>query len=71
MKLTQGITYTILDFRFWIEKALPRLAVSSQSLIAETEKLSLKEFISWSRNRDPISVGWEWDARTELYHLVK
>ncbi|MCC5667788.1 hypothetical protein LC653_28895 [Nostoc sp. CHAB 5784] len=49
----------------------PRLAVSPQSLIVETEKLSPKEFISWSRNRDPMSVGWEWDARTELYHPVK
>lgn len=48
-----------------------RLAVSPQSLIIETEKLSAKEFISWSRNRDPMSVGWEWDARTELYHPVK
>ncbi|BAY19985.1 hypothetical protein NIES21_58550 (plasmid) [Anabaenopsis circularis NIES-21] len=53
------------------ESLAQRLAVSPQSLIVETEKLSPKEFISWSRNRDPMSVGWEWDARTELYHPVK
>ncbi|MCP6761909.1 MAG: hypothetical protein NHB32_24885 [Fischerella sp. CENA71] len=48
-----------------------RLGVTPTGLIVETEKLSAKEFISWSRNRDPMSVGWEWDARTELYHPVK
>ncbi|MEA5568596.1 hypothetical protein [Anabaena sp. UHCC 0399] len=53
------------------ESLAQRLAVSPQSLIVETEKLSPKEFISWSRHRDPMSVGWEWDARTELYHPVK
>lgn len=53
------------------ESLAQRLAVSSQSLIAEREKLSTKEFISWSRNRDPMSVGWEWNAKTELYHPVK
>lgn len=53
------------------ESLAPRLGVSPQSLIVETEKLSPKEFISWSRHRDPMSVGWEWDARTKLYHPVK
>lgn len=53
------------------ESLAPRLGVTPQSLIVETEKLSPKEFISWSRHRDPMSVGWEWDARTELYHPVK
>ncbi|WP_242051254.1 hypothetical protein [Nostoc spongiaeforme] len=53
------------------EDLAPRLAVSPKNLIVEREKLSAKEFISWSRNRDPMSVGWEWDARTELYHPVK
>ncbi|MBD2472398.1 hypothetical protein [Nostoc sp. FACHB-145] len=53
------------------ESLAPRLGVSPQSLIVEREKLSAKEFISWSRNRDPMSVGWEWDARSELYHPVQ
>ncbi|MBD2357627.1 hypothetical protein H6G41_23940 [Tolypothrix sp. FACHB-123] len=53
------------------ESLAQRLAVSPQSLIAERKKLSTKEFISWSRNRDPMSTGWEWNAKTERYHPVK
>jgi len=53
------------------ESLAQRLAVSPQSLIAEREKLSVKEFISWSRNRDPMSVGWEWNDQTKLYHPLK
>jgi hypothetical protein len=53
------------------ESLARRLAVSHQSLIAEREKLTLKEFISWSRNRDPMSVGWEWNAKDGLYHPIK
>ncbi|WP_103127014.1 hypothetical protein [Nostoc cycadae] len=53
------------------ESLAPRLGVNPKNLIIEREKLSAKEFISWSRNRDPMSVGWEWDDRTELYHPVK
>jgi hypothetical protein len=49
----------------------PRLAVTPQSLITERENKSAKEFINWTRNRDPMSVGWEWNAKTELYHPVK
>lgn len=50
------------------ENLAQRLGVSPQSLIAERENKSAKEFISWSRNRDPMSVGWEWNARDGLYH---
>lgn len=50
------------------ENLAPRLGVSPQSLIAEREKLSTKEFLSWSRNRDPMSTAWEWNAKDELYH---
>lgn len=53
------------------ESLAPRLGVSPQSLIVETEKLTPKEFISWSRHRDPMSVGWEWDDKTKLYYPVK
>lgn len=53
------------------ESLAPRLGVSPQSLIAEREKLSAKEFLSWSRNRDPMSVGWEWNALDELYHPLR
>ena len=53
------------------ENLAPRLGVSPQSLIAEREKLSTKEFLSWSRNRDPMSTAWEWNAGDELYHPLK
>ncbi|WP_414529371.1 hypothetical protein [Nodularia chucula] len=48
-----------------------RLALTSQSLIAEREKLSNKEFISYTRNRDPMSTGWEYHPNDGLYHPVK
>ncbi|MFK0731812.1 MAG: hypothetical protein ACIWVG_11730, partial [Gloeotrichia echinulata HAB0833] len=53
------------------ESLASRLGVSAQSLIVERETKSAKEFISWSRSRDPMSTGWEWNAKTELYHPVK
>ncbi|MBD2341844.1 hypothetical protein H6G64_33465 [Calothrix sp. FACHB-156] len=53
------------------EKLASRLAVSPQSLIAEREKLTPKEFISWTRNRDPMSTGWEFSQKDKLYHPVK
>jgi hypothetical protein len=53
------------------ESLAPRLGVTPQSLIAEREKLSTKEFLSWSRNRDPMSTAWEWNTGDELYHPLK
>lgn len=53
------------------ENLAPRLGVSVQSLIAERETKSAKEFISWSRSRDPMSYGWEWNPSTKFYHPVK
>jgi hypothetical protein len=53
------------------ENLAQRLGVTPQSLIAERENNSAKEFLSWSRNRDPMSVGWEWNASDQLYHPVK
>ncbi len=53
------------------ESLAPRLGVSPQSLIAERENKSAKEFLSWSRNRDPMSVGWEWNAGDQLYHPLR
>ncbi|MCG6135128.1 MAG: hypothetical protein MET45_10755 [Nostoc sp. LLA-1] len=48
-----------------------RLGVTSQSLIAESGKLSAKEFLSWTRSRDPMSTGWEFSQQDGLYHPVK
>jgi FtsZ-binding cell division protein ZapB len=53
------------------ENLAQRLGVTPQSLIAEKEKLTPKEFISWSRNRDPMSTGWEYHPNDGLYHPVK
>ncbi|MEH1931593.1 hypothetical protein [Nostoc sp.] len=53
------------------ESLAPRLGVTPQSLITERENKSAKEFISWSRNRDPMSTAWEWNDKTELYYPVK
>lgn len=53
------------------ENLAPRLGLSPSSLAPEREKLTTKEFISWTRNRDPRGIGWEWNAKDGLYHPVK
>lgn len=53
------------------ENLAPRLGLSPSSLATEREKLTTKEFISWTRNRDPRGIGWEWNAKDGLYHPVK
>ncbi|NMG11106.1 hypothetical protein [Brasilonema sp. UFV-L1] len=50
------------------ESLAQRLGVTAQGLVAERENKSVKEFTSWSRNRDPMSIAWEWKARDGLYH---
>lgn len=53
------------------ENLAQRLGVNPQSLIVERENKSAKEFTSWSRNRDPMTVGWEWNALDGLYHPIR
>ena len=53
------------------ENLAPRLGLSPSSLAPEREKLTTKEFISWTRNRDPRGIGWEWNAKDGPYHPVK
>jgi hypothetical protein len=53
------------------ENLAQRLGVNPQSLVAERENKSAKEFLRWSRNRDPMHVGWEWNASDKLYHPIK
>ena len=48
-----------------------RLGVTQQSLTTEWETKSEKEFISWSRNRDPSSLGWKFQPQDGLYYPVK
>ena len=53
------------------ENLAQRLGVNPQSLVQEREKLEAKEFIKWSRSRDPMSMGWEFHSDDGLYHPVK
>ena len=53
------------------ENLAQRLGVTQQSLMNEWETKSEKEFISWSRNRDPSSLGWKFDAKDGLFYPVK
>lgn len=46
-----------------------RLGLNPASLLTQREKLSTKEFISYTRNRDPRSFGWEYRS-DNLYHPV-
>lgn len=48
-----------------------RLGITPQGLVAERENKSAKEFLSWSRNRDPMSTAWEWDAESGLYNPIR
>ncbi|WP_242038862.1 hypothetical protein [Anabaena lutea] len=53
------------------ENLAQRLGVTAQSLITERESKSEKEFISWSRNRDPMSLGWTFQEQDGLYYPVR
>lgn len=53
------------------ENLAMRLGVTQQSLMKEWETQSEKEFISWSRNRDPSSLGWKFDVKDGLFYPVK
>ncbi|MBW4498760.1 MAG: hypothetical protein KME57_04045 [Scytonema hyalinum WJT4-NPBG1] len=53
------------------ESLAPRLGITPQGLVAERENKSAKEFLSWSRNRDPMSTAWEWDAESGLYNPIR
>ena len=53
------------------ENLAPRLGLTPSSLTTERENKSNKEFISWTRNRDPRGIGWEWNAKDKLYHPIK
>ena len=53
------------------ENLAQRLGVTQQSLITERESKSEQEFISWSRNRDPSSLGWKFQISDGLYYPVR
>ncbi|RAM50989.1 MAG: hypothetical protein C6Y22_14145 [Hapalosiphonaceae cyanobacterium JJU2] len=53
------------------ESLAPRLGMTPEGLITARETKSAKEFLSWSRNRDPMSTAWEWDADSGLYKPIR
>ncbi|NET71704.1 MAG: V-type ATPase 116kDa subunit family protein [Sphaerospermopsis sp. SIO1G2] len=53
------------------ENLAMRLGVIPQSLMKEWETRSEKEFISWSRNRDPSGLGWKFNSKDGLFYPVK
>lgn len=53
------------------ENLAQRLGLNPHSLLAEREKLTTQEFISYTRHRDPRHTGWEWNGKDELYHPIK
>jgi hypothetical protein len=53
------------------ENLAQRLGVTQQSLMNEWETKSEKEFISWSRNRDPSSLGWKLNVKDGLFYPVR
>ena len=40
-------------------------------MAVERQTKSPKEFESWCRQRDPGGMGWRYENRDQLYHLVK
>jgi hypothetical protein len=54
---------------FPAENLAKRLGLTAAALESEREKLTTAEFISYTRNRDPRSFGWEYRA-DGLYHPV-
>lgn len=52
------------------ENLAQRLGLTPATLLADRKKLSTKEFISYTRNRDPRSFGWEWNPEDKRYHPV-
>jgi uncharacterized coiled-coil protein SlyX len=55
---------------FPAENLAKRLGLTAATLESEREKLTTKEFISYTRNRDPRSLGWEYRA-DGFYHPIE
>ncbi|RCJ36686.1 hypothetical protein A6770_40555 [Nostoc minutum NIES-26] len=52
------------------ENLASRLGLTASYLASEKQRLSEKDFVNWSRNRDPRSIGWRFDPEDGLYHPV-
>jgi TolA-binding protein len=55
---------------FPAENLAKRLGLTAVTLESERKKLTTAEFISYTRNRDPRSFGWEY-RQDGLYHPVE
>lgn len=53
------------------ENLAQRLGLMSSTLLSEREKMTSQQFISWTRNRDPRGLGWEYHPQERLYYPVK
>lgn len=47
-----------------------RLGLDAKTLLKERQNLTTKEFISYTKSRDPRPVGWQWNEKDGLYHPV-
>ncbi len=52
------------------ENLASRLGIDAATLTRERENKSASEFESWSRNRDPSSLGWRW-SDDGLYNPIR
>ncbi|MDZ8104713.1 MAG: hypothetical protein RM338_03695 [Nostoc sp. DedQUE12a] len=53
------------------ENLILRLVTDVATLRSKRETLSQSEFVRWCKDRDPSSVGWQYDENDGLYHPVK
>ncbi len=56
---------------FPAENLAQRLGLKMTMLVTQTEELATADFISWTRNRDPRGIGWQFCEDDKLYHPVK
>lgn len=56
---------------FTHENLAKRLGLDAKTLLKERQNLTTKEFISYTRSRDPRPYGWEWKETEQLYHPVQ
>ncbi|OKH52850.1 hypothetical protein NIES2101_13450 [Calothrix sp. HK-06] len=56
---------------FTHENLAKRLGLDAKTLLKERKNLTTKEFISYTRSRDPRPVGWEWKEAQQVYHPVQ
>jgi hypothetical protein len=56
---------------FTHENLARRLGLNPQTLLNERQNLTPKEFISYTKSRDPRPYGWEWKEAEQLYYPVQ